>query len=93
MGRQAPDMQCIITDRPGSHDTTCFRDGENWLKMRRAMNPLMLKPEQTNIFFNPCQHVADSLVNKWKSHKITSLQNLELQLYKWSLDSKCHIQT
>lgn len=61
-------------------------DGENWLHMRRVMNKLMLKPE-AHIFSEPCQHVADALVSKWRQNRETEILDLEGQLYKWSLDT------
>lgn len=64
-----------------------FMDGEDWLHMRRVLNRLMLKPDQADVFAAPCRYIADSLVCKWKSSNAGVVENLEEQLYKWSLDT------
>lgn len=47
----------------------------------------MLRTDQGDIFSSACQHVAESLVSKWKAGGTRVIGDLEAQLYKWSLDT------
>ncbi|XP_034252654.1 cytochrome P450 315a1, mitochondrial [Thrips palmi] len=81
-----PESWTVYNKAYGCQRGLFFMDGEEWLNMRRVMNRLMLKPE-ANIFSAPCQHVANALVSQWQHENTTEIQNLEEQLYKWSLDT------
>lgn len=62
------------------------RDGEEWLDFRRIMNRLLLRNDVADTMLEPCTHVADELLESWRTHANSELPNLEAELYRWSLN-------
>lgn len=64
------------------------RDGDEWLHYRRILNKLMLMPNSTELMYTPCQEVAEHITEKWRtqSRDGVTIQNLEYQLYQWSIE-------
>lgn len=65
-----------------------FRDGEDWLYHRKIMNTLLLNRDFSP-FVHPIKNSVGRLMVKWEaSESIKPLENLESDLYRWSLESK-----
>lgn len=57
-----------------------FMDGEEWLHYRRIMNRLLLKGDG-RVVVEACRKVSEELVGR-----VSTAENLEKELYRWSLN-------
>lgn len=67
-----------------------LRDGEEWLHLRRLLNPLLLKDfndSHKRAIEKACDRAVEKLVNNMAADT-NEVQNLEKILYEWSIDGK-----
>jgi ecdysteroid 2-hydroxylase len=68
------------------------RDGEEWLRFRRIMNTLMLRPDSSGAVIKPVDTVATELVARWgREYCGGELPRLDRELYRWAIDSEFRI--
>ncbi|XP_055707930.1 cytochrome P450 315a1, mitochondrial [Phlebotomus papatasi] len=64
-----------------------FMDGEDWLYHRKIMNTLLLNRDFSP-FVDPIKNSVGRLMAKWEaSEPIKPLENIESDLYRWSLET------
>lgn len=64
--------------------------GENWLKMRSAVNPVMMQPKTVKTYIDPIDEVAQDFVKKIKSMRDSCNQmpnDFQNELNQWALES------
>lgn len=63
--------------------SSSYREGEEWLKFRKILNNIILKPQTTDLI-QAVDAASDDLIKKWPQEG--KILNLEQDLYKWSLE-------
>ncbi|XP_076232615.1 cytochrome P450 family protein sad [Calliopsis andreniformis] len=66
-----------------------FMDGEEWIQFRKMLNKVMLVPDPAQFMAEPCQLVAEELVQKWQKQVESNpvVSDLQVQLYQWSIEA------
>lgn len=75
-----PEAWIVYNRKYGCSRGLFFMDGEEWLHYRKVMNRLLLRDDSKTIE-RACATVSEELVEH-----IQGVSNLELELYRWSLN-------
>ncbi|KDR16797.1 cytochrome P450 315a1, mitochondrial [Zootermopsis nevadensis] len=82
-----PDPWVLYNKMYGCKRGLFFMDGEEWLRFRRTMNTLMLRPDSGDAVVKPIDTVADELVARWaRKYSGDELPRLDRELYRWAID-------
>ncbi|EEB14725.1 cytochrome P450, putative [Pediculus humanus corporis] len=78
-----PESWMLYNEKYNCKRGLLFMENEEWFNYRKIMNNSMLKIGEDK-YVRESIYVAENLIENWKSDSV--VENLEKQLYKWSLE-------
>ncbi|XP_064461292.1 cytochrome P450 315a1, mitochondrial-like [Ornithodoros turicata] len=84
-----PEAWLIYNEVKGIQRGLFFMDGPEWIKKRRSLNNVFLRPKTVTDHVNVFNDVISDLLDRWQERSSNDgvLRNLERELYNWSIES------